>query len=99
VGPSREGSPTHGLGGHSRNVSGNSRAPLLPPGVTSSSPTPPSSTLVNPSGPHTATPTRSGPLKDAVVRAGGTSSGDHEPQEPEDKLARTKNWIERSLAR
>jgi hypothetical protein len=96
MGPSREGSPTHGSGGHSRNVSGNSQAPLLPPGVTSS-PTPPSLTLVNPSGSHTATPTRSRPLKD-VVRAGDTSSSDHEPQE-EDKLTRTKNWIERSLAR
>ena len=63
MGPGREGSPTHGFdggggggGSHSRNVSGNSQAPLLPPGVTSS-PTPPSLTLVNPSGPHTATPT------------------------------------------
>ncbi|KIM89571.1 hypothetical protein PILCRDRAFT_1917 [Piloderma croceum F 1598] len=74
--------------GPSRRESGSS-------GVTSS-PTPPSLTLVNPSGSHTATPTRSSPLKD-VVHAVGTSSGDHEPQE--DKLTRTKNWIERSLAR
>ena len=101
MGPSRELSPTHGFdgggggGSHSRNVSGNSQAPLLPPGVTSS-PTPPSLTLVNPSGPHTATPTRSSPLKDGVV--GTSGGGDHEPQE-EDKLTRTKNWIERSLAR
>ena len=75
-------------------MDGNNQAPLLPPGVTSS-PTPPSLTLVNPSGPHTATPTRSSPLKDALVCA---SSGDHELQE-EDKLSRTKNWIQRSLAR
>jgi hypothetical protein len=93
----REENSTHefdGGGSHSRNVSGNSQSPLLPPGITSS-PTPPSLTLVNPSGPHTATPTRSSPLKDAVV---GTNSGDHELQE-EDKLMRTKNWIKRSLAR
>jgi hypothetical protein len=93
----REDNSTHGFNGggsHSRNVSGNSQAPLLPPGITSS-PTPPSLTLVNPSGPHTATPTRSSPLKDAVV---GTSSGDHELQE-EDKLMRNKKWIKRSLAR
>jgi hypothetical protein len=76
-------SPTHGLdgggggGSHSRNVSGNSQAPLLPPGVTSS-PTSPSLTPVNLSGPHTATPTRSSFLKDAVMRAEGTSSGEHE---------------------
>ena len=74
IGPSREDSPPHGLdgggGSHSRNVSGNSQAPLLPPGVTSS-PTPPSLTLVNPSGSHTATPMRSSPLKGVVVRAGG----------------------------
>ncbi|KIM89573.1 hypothetical protein PILCRDRAFT_190979 [Piloderma croceum F 1598] len=78
MGYSRKDSPTHGLDGgggesHSRNVSGNSQAPLLLPGVTSS-PTPPSLTLVNPSGLHTATPTRSSPLKDV-----GTSSGDHQP--------------------
>jgi hypothetical protein len=72
---------------------GNSQALLLPPGVTSS-PTPPSLTLANPSGPHTATPMRSSILQD-VVRAGGTSSGDQK----EDKLTRTKHWIERSLAR
>jgi hypothetical protein len=99
MGPNREDSPTDGFDdrrGHSRNINGNSQAPLLPPGVTSS-PTPPSLTLVNPSGPHTATPTWSSPLKD-VVRAEGTSSGDHELQE-EDKLTRTKNWIQRSLAR
>ena len=89
MGPSREDSPTHGFdggggGSHSRNVSGNSQAPLLPPGVTSSH-TPPSLTLVNPSsGLHTAIPTWSSPLKD-VVCAGGTSSKDH--------------GIERSLAR
>jgi hypothetical protein len=40
IGPSREHSPTHGFddgggGSHSRNISGNSQAPLLPPGVTS----------------------------------------------------------------
>jgi hypothetical protein len=73
MGPSREHSPTHGFdggggGSHSRNVSGNSQAPLLPPGVTFS-PTPPSLTLVNPSGPHTATPTWSSTSKD-VVRPG-----------------------------
>jgi hypothetical protein len=78
---------------HSRNVGGNSQAPLLPPGVTSS-PTPPSLTLVNRSGPHTATPTRSSTSKDAV-RVGGTSSGDQK----EDKLTRTKHWIEGSLVR
>ena len=76
MGPSREGIPTHGFdsgggGSHSRNVSGNNQAPLLPPGVTSS-PTPPSLTLVNPSGPHTATPTRPSPLKD--VRAGAQAA-------------------------
>jgi hypothetical protein len=73
MGPSREHSPAHGFdggggGSHSRNVSGNSRAPLLPPGV-KSSPAPPSLTLVNPSGPHLATPTWSSTLKD-VVRPG-----------------------------
>jgi hypothetical protein len=78
VGPSREHSPTHGFdggsgGSHSRNVSGNSPDPLLPPGVTSST-TPPSLTLVNPSGPHTAPPTRSSTLKD-VVRVGGRIAG------------------------
>jgi len=103
MGPSRENYPTGGFGGggggggHSRNVSGNSQDPFLSPGDFSS-PTPPSLTIVNPSGPHTATPTRSSPLKDGVVGAGGARSGDHEPQK-EDKLARTKNWIERSLAR
>ena len=57
MGPGREGSPTHGFdGGGGESLSGNSQAPLLPPGVTSS-PTPPSLTLVNRSGPHTATPT------------------------------------------
>ena len=93
----REDSPTHGLdsgGGHSRNASGNSQALLLPPSVTSS-PTPPLLMLVNPSGLHTTTPMWLSPLKD-IVRAGGTSSRDHLPQE-EDKLMRTKNWIERSL--
>jgi hypothetical protein len=86
-------SPTHGLGRGGMPPTGNSQALLLPPGVTSS-PTPPSLTLANPSGPHTATPMRSSILQD-VVRAGGTSSGDQK----EDKLTRTKHWIERSLAR
>ena len=47
---------------------------------------PPLLTLVNLSGPHTTTPTQLSPLKDAVVRAGGTSNGDDEPEE--DKLTR-----------
>jgi hypothetical protein len=73
-------------GDHSRNISSfiTSRCYFL---------TLPSLTLVNPSGPHTANPTRSSLLKDAVVHARGTSSGDHEPEE-EDKLTRIKNWIE-----
>jgi hypothetical protein len=60
MGPSRESIPTHGFdgggGGSHSTISGNSPAPLLPPGVMSS-PTPPLLTLVNLSGPHTATPT------------------------------------------
>ena len=83
-GPSREDSPTHGFdsggGGHSRNVNGNSQAPLLPLGVISS-PTSPLLMLVNLSGPHTTTPTQLSPLKDAVVCAGGTSNRDDEPKE------------------
>ena len=92
MGPSREGIPTHGFDGggggcHSRNVSGNSQAPLLPPGVTSS-PTSPSLTLVNLSGPHTATPTRSSPLKD--VRAGAQAARTM-------SLMRRINWRELSI--
>jgi hypothetical protein len=112
MGRSREGSPTRGggggagggglpsygdvSGGHSRNVSGNSQAPLLPPPAAPSLVIPPSPTLNSTT--HTAAPTKSSPLKDAVVRAGGTGSGDHTTQE-DDKTTRTKNWIERSLAR
>jgi hypothetical protein len=33
-----------------------------------------------------------------ICACGGTSGEDHEPHE-EDKLTRTKHWIERSLAR
>jgi hypothetical protein len=81
MGPSREGSPTHGSNGggggsHLRNVSGNSQVPLLLPGVTSS--------LTPPSEPHMATRTRSSPLC--------ASSGDHLPQE-QDKLTRTKRGL------
>jgi hypothetical protein len=89
-----EDSPTHGFdgGGGGGNVTGNSQVFLLPPGVTSS-PTPPLLTLANPPVPHTATLSRSSTLKD-VARAGGTSSGDQK----EDKLTRTKLWIEGFLA-
>jgi hypothetical protein len=81
MGPSREGSPTHGSNGggggsHLRNVSGNSQVPLLLPSVTSS--------LTPLSEPHMATPIRSSPLC--------TSSGDHSPQE-QDKLTRTKRGL------
>jgi hypothetical protein len=71
MGPSKK---AHRLGDRGGGVSGNSQAPLLPPGVTS--PPTPLLTLVNPSGSHTAPPTWSSPLKNAVVHAGGTSSGD-----------------------
>jgi hypothetical protein len=49
--------------------------------------------LVNLYRPHLATPMWSSPLKD-VVHVGGRN---HEPEE-EDKLMRTNNQIERSLA-
>jgi hypothetical protein len=106
MGPSREGSPTHGVGvgagagwgNHSRNVSASSstHAPILPPpppAVTISSPSPTLSSIRT-----TAAPVRSSPLKGAaVVRSGGSGSGSGSGEE--DKMARTKNWIERSLAR
>jgi hypothetical protein len=78
-------------GGHSRNVSGTSSAPLLIPGASHHPGTPPSPT-------HGRTPVRSSPLKDAMIRA-GTSSAGHGSNEEENKMARTQHWIERSLAR
>lgn len=97
-------------GGHSRNISGNSNAPLLPlapggggSGSFSTPPSPPLPPL------RSVAPAKPSPLKD-VMRA-GTSSGDHGTGsggggggagmggEEEDKVARTKHWIERTLAR
>lgn len=90
-GPAAEGGRT-GDGGHRRNGSGNSHAPLLPPVATAGLPPSP------PLGPtHTAAPARSSPLKDAVVGRGDGSQESGGTQD--DKLARTRNWIERSLAR
>jgi len=83
-------------GGHSRNVSGASQAPLLSSGTAPPSPTQASTPMAG----RTATPARSSPLKDAVIRA-GTSSGSHGNGngQREDKMLRTQNWIERTLAR
>lgn len=77
-----------GEGGHSRNVSGASEDPLIPNN-------PPPYSTTTPAGASTgalgAVPVRSSPLAASAVRGVGGGSGEGQ--------ARTRNWIERTLAR
>ena len=77
-----------GQGGHSRQVSGVSLTPLLPP--------PPSSGYSTP----TAQPVQPSPLQNAI--GPGASSSEHGYTEESEgtvevKMYRTRNWIERTL--
>lgn len=83
-----------GQGDHSREVSGASQAPLLPPPPASTS------TLSLPPAISAAQPTQPSPLQNAIST--GTSSTGHGHTEEsegteEGKLNRTRNWIERTL--